>query len=108
MWVGAAPVGVNGDLITGSWYESGVDSQSRFFACANTPCNLYQDGYAYGYVYCSGDPHGLCHGGTFLAAQFGAGNTTRPTGANAVCDGITGDQNAFWHCEYYLHEPQFN
>jgi hypothetical protein len=106
MWAVAAPVGLSGDLITGAtWTFSNGDAGGYHFACPGT-CYQGMDGSATT-LNCSDSPGGECHGGSFTGAQYGPGMTTRSSRSNGLCDGTSGNWQAYWDCEYYLVTPTF-
>jgi hypothetical protein len=85
LWAGAAPIGINGDQIIGGWftYSTGNGDIGCNGSSDCDPCS------GLSFVYCSGGPQDemypfyYCYGGSFYAAQAGAGATPHAVGGIA-------------------------
>jgi hypothetical protein len=74
IWSGAAPVGLNGDLVTGSWVEL-YRFDGKYIGCTGSTCQTGMNGKAVT-LYCSqGYPY-TCYGGAFIGVEYqGNGHT---------------------------------
>jgi len=109
IWSVAAPVGLTGDLVTGSWI--GLYMEENGFqwppavGCTGY-CVAHMDATGATFSCSTGGPY-ACLGGTFLGAQYhNDGYTVHATGPN-VCAHVYDDSPAFWFCEVDLREAEF-
>ncbi len=84
LWVGTAPIGVSGDIVTGGW--SSVYHNGERFACDIADGCVYCNGGHYEYCsdydgYTGGTP---CSGGLVWVAESG-GTTTAHAGGTTNC-----------------------
>jgi hypothetical protein len=110
IWLSAAPVGLTGDLVTGSWIALYMNEEGFFWppavGCTGYYCEPRMNATGVTFSCTTGGPYS-CLGGTFLGAQYkGNGYTVHATGPN-VCAHVYDDSPAFWFCEVDLREAQF-
>jgi hypothetical protein len=101
LWAGGAPVGLYGDLLTGSWIDHRFPGdQGGYVICTTSTCYNHMDALT-SWLACNGGPIGsgfTCYGGSFIGAAFGAGMTVHDTGwGSAGCWHPAGGWPS-WYC----------
>jgi len=110
IWSGAAPVGLTGDLVTGSWTELSIYEpywgKSWSVGCTGSYCEPHMNATGVTFLCTTGGPYS-CYGPTFLGAQYkGDGYTVHALGPY-VCAHVNDGSDAWDFCENKLVEATF-
>jgi hypothetical protein len=108
IWAGAAPVGLTGDLVTGSWESLWCPHEWFYVGCTGDYCEPGMNGRGTTlYCYQGPIPGYTCYGGAFVGAVHqGDGYTTHADGDSWPCWAPSG-YPGYNFCNFNLKEAVF-
>jgi hypothetical protein len=112
LWSSAAPIGLDGDLVSGAYWSTIYEylpeaGDNRFVGCTGSPCEIHMNATTQWMSCGDGVNPFLCWGGSFLGVKAKAdGLTVHASTNNHLCYGINGPNE--YACYTALSTPSFH